>query len=114
MPPARPPVRRAFVNVGVHVRRVGGLLAAGAFALVAAGGGCFYTDNGLSPPTEGFYFPTGLVVSPGRTALYVANSDFDLQFNGGTVAVLDLGTLRATLSTLLTGIRCASGNLAEC
>ncbi|WP_437684027.1 hypothetical protein [Sorangium sp. So ce131] len=58
------------------------------------GAGCFVDSEGLSPPTKGFYYPTGLSVSPGGRVLYVANSDFDLQYNGGTIQALDLQRLR--------------------
>lgn len=54
-------------------------------------GSCFLGNEGIQPPQEALYFPTGLVVSPGRTTLYVANSDFDLQYNGGTVQAIELG-----------------------
>jgi hypothetical protein len=83
-------------------------------ALGVAAGGCFYTSNGLSPPTEQLYFPTGMVVSPDRSALFVANSDFDLQYNGGTVQVLDLATIRASVGTILAGVRCTQGYADEC
>ncbi len=53
-------------------------------------GACFTGSDGLFPPPKGLYFPTAIAVSPGRTALYVANSDFDLQYNGGTVQVVNL------------------------
>lgn len=66
-------------------------LASGAAAL---GQGCFLED-GLAPPADAFYFPTALAVSKGRTALYVVNSDFDLQYRGGTVQVLNLPALRS-------------------
>ncbi|MGK3971682.1 hypothetical protein WMF38_08175 [Sorangium sp. So ce118] len=56
--------------------------------------GCFVESEGLPPPVEGFYFPTGMAASPGGRVLYVANSDFDLQYNGGTVQALDLQRLR--------------------
>ncbi|WP_437665470.1 hypothetical protein [Sorangium sp. So ce1182] len=58
------------------------------------GAGCFVESEGLPPPVEGFYFPAGIVASPGGRVLYVANSDFDLQYNGGTVQALDLQRLR--------------------
>jgi hypothetical protein len=69
-----------------------GIAASVASALAVAG--CFVGSEGLSPPTDGFYFPTGVAVSPGGRVLYVANSDFDLQYNGGTVQALDLGRVR--------------------
>src|SRR5437763_2865801 len=93
-----PPARSTFLR---HALRAAGLLGAG----IALGGGCYVNNEGYAPPTKAFYFPTGLAVSPGRTALYVANSDFDLQYNGGTVQVIDLGWVRPKLATLLEGLR---------
>lgn len=61
---------------------------AGSAALLASS--CFTGSEGLLPPVETLYFPTGALVSPGRTTLYVVNSDFDLQFNGGTVQAMNL------------------------
>src|ERR1700716_1926311 len=104
MLPARPMLLR-------HALRAVGLLGAAAALSQAR---CFYTNQGLSPPHRGFYFPTGLAVSPGRTALYVANSDFDLQYNGGTVQVLDLRRMRATIDGMLAGIRCSEGAAGAC
>ncbi len=43
------------------------------------------------------YFPVGLAVSPGGHTLYVANSDFDLQYNSGTVIALDLDRIRSNI-----------------
>src|SRR5262249_39780901 len=40
------------------------------------------------------YFPTNLLTSPGRSTLYVTNSDFDLQYNAGTVMAINLQRLR--------------------
>src|SRR5262245_40656633 len=55
--------------------------------------GCYSTGEGPDPTTA-LYFPVGLAASPGGHALYVANSDFDLQFNSGTVEVYHLDDLR--------------------
>jgi DNA-binding beta-propeller fold protein YncE len=63
----------------------------------ASAAGCFPTDRGPAPPTEQLYFPTGLTLSPGGKALFVANSDFDLQYKAGTIQVLDNVRLRALL-----------------
>lgn len=65
-----------------------GLLAAGGAA--ATIGGCFTGSDGLLPPFESLYFPTVIAVSPGRTTLYVTNSDFDIQYNGGTVQAMSI------------------------
>src|SRR5262249_24082648 len=95
----------------IDVNRVLRALLAGA-ALAASG--CSFSDDRLSPPREAVYFPTGLAVSHGRTALYVANSDRDIQYNGGTVEVLDLGSIRARLDAVLAGVRCSQGAADAC
>jgi len=59
-------------------------------ALAAAAPSCFTSSEGLEPPPDKLYFPTGVALSPGQTTLFVASSDFDLQFNGGSVAALNL------------------------
>jgi hypothetical protein len=56
--------------------------------------GCFTGADGRQPDPVRFYFPTGVLTSPGGTVLYVANSDFDLAFSGGSVQALDLRGLR--------------------
>lgn len=55
---------------------------------------CYSTGDGTSPPLTDFYFPVGLQVSAGGTVLYAVNSDFDLQYNGGTLQSYDLGLIR--------------------
>jgi len=56
---------------------------------------CYNAGDGTAPPPQQIYFPVGLVVSSGGSVLYVANSDFDLQWNGGTVQSYDLSQVRA-------------------
>ncbi len=65
------------------------LLAAG-----AAGASCYSQGDGADPPLDRFYFPVGLRVSHGGSVLYVANADFDLQYNGGTLQSYDLTLIR--------------------
>lgn len=55
---------------------------------------CYSTGDGTAPPTAEFYYPVGLQVSAGGSVLYAVNSDFDLQFNGGTLQSYDLGLIR--------------------
>jgi len=59
--------------------------------------GCFKPDDGREPPLDRIYFPTGLALSPDGDRLYVANSDWDLQFNAGSVQVYDAAQLRSLL-----------------
>jgi len=79
--------------------------------------GCFTSDDGLDPLASdkySFYFPTAIVASPGLTSLYVVSSDFDLQFNGGTVKALDLVELRKTLETLRDALNASAGAKSAC
>jgi hypothetical protein len=65
-------------------------------ALAALGAtGCFTDADGRMPDLNSLYFPTALVASPGLSTLYVANSDFDLQYSGGWVQALDLAKIRS-------------------
>jgi len=55
----------------------------------------------MAPPANEFYFPVGLQVSAGGTALYAVNSNFDLQYNGGTLQSYDLGLIRRHAADLI-------------
>ena len=70
------------------------LASAIALAVGAASASCYSTGDGSPPPLRSFYYPVGLQVSAGGTVLYAVNSDFDLQFNGGTLQSYDLGLIR--------------------
>jgi hypothetical protein len=59
--------------------------------------GCFKPDDGREPPLDRIYFPTGIALSPDGDRLYLANSDWDLQFNAGSVQVYDAARLRSLL-----------------
>lgn len=76
-------------------------IVASLFGLLALGPGCYDTGDGSGPPLNKFYFPVGLKVSHGGNVLYAVNSDFDLQFNGGTLQAYDLHLIRrhALIST---------------
>lgn len=83
--------------------------ASAALALAAAlGSGCYPSGGrGKAPVDDQFYFPVSVAVTPARPVanatddpysdkprgkwLVVANSDFDLAYNSGTVQALDLG-----------------------
>jgi hypothetical protein len=55
---------------------------------------CYQAGSGTAPPPNTLYFPVGLDTSRGGNVLYVANSDFDLQYNGGTIQSYDLNAIR--------------------
>jgi YVTN family beta-propeller protein len=66
-----------------------------ALAGVPAGaGGCYTGGGGNEPPLDSLNFPVGLAVSEGGNVLYVLNSDFDLQWSGGSLQAYDLTMLR--------------------
>ncbi len=80
--------------------------AGSASAALAVGGGAIAScysggGGGTDPPTDTFYFPVGLAVSAGGNALYAVNSDFDLQWNGGTLQSYDLFLIRRDAAALV-------------
>ncbi|WP_394822929.1 YncE family protein [Pendulispora albinea] len=77
------------------VRRLMGAAALALSSCYAAGG------DGSPPPPDKFYFPTGLAVSRGGNVLYAVNSDFDLQWNGGTVQSYNLWKIRRDIGVAL-------------
>lgn len=70
-------------------------------ALVLGAVACYSTGDGRPPPVDKFYYPVGLAVSPGGNVLYAANSDFDLQYNGGTIQSYDLRLIRRDAVALI-------------
>jgi hypothetical protein len=68
--------------------------------------GCF-GGEGLEVPTDEIYFPLGLAIDSAGKHLYVVSSDFDLQYDGGSVQSYRLDDLYAKLPQ-----RCATD--ADC
>jgi hypothetical protein len=67
-----------------------------ALAITALGtSGCFAPGDGIEPPLERLYFPVNLTTDQSRQHLFIANSNFDLQFNGGTVQSFNLERMRS-------------------
>lgn len=89
----------ARMRPNYHAARAAGASATALLALwtVLGAPACFTSAEGRRPDAAELYFPTGLMVSPGNTTLYVANSDFDLQFAGGSVQAIDLRTMRKAI-----------------
>ncbi len=93
-------------------------LAAGTLA-VATVAGCFALGVGIDPPADELYYPTAVLTSPGKHALYIVNSDFDIQYTGGTVQTVDLDSVRRCVGQLaadlgtgaLEGQACANAGL---
>ena len=77
-----------------------------AFGLVISA--CYSSGEGISPPLDRVYFPVGLTTDcdrryePGCTPkyLYVISSDFDLQYNAGSVQGIRLDGVRFVVNAL--------------
>ena len=91
--PRRPVARRLLLG---SARVLAGVLAVG-----WASPGCYTGSSGTAPPASSFYYPVGLGVSSGGNVLYVVNSDFDLQWNGGTLQSYDLFMVRRHTAELI-------------
>ncbi len=75
---------------------------------------CVPAGDGVSPPPERIYFPVGLAVDESAEWLYVVNSDFDLQFNQGTVQSFELDRLRELVPvSCITDADCATGRRCD-
>ncbi len=83
--------------------RLVALIGPAAIAAVAALGNvsCYSAGGGQTPPLKSIYFPVGMAVSTHGNVLYVVNSDFDLQWNGGTLQSYDLHLLRQNAARLI-------------
>lgn len=75
---------RSFDALRARLRSVAPVLA------LAAAVGCYRSGDGSDPDDAHPYFPVGLAVSDSGKWLFVANSNFDLRYNAGTVQALDL------------------------
>ncbi|HTQ06219.1 MAG TPA: hypothetical protein VMI54_20295 [Polyangiaceae bacterium] len=82
------------------------------FAFLLAG--CFPSGAGVDPPSDRtVYFPVGLALDPDARHLYIANSDFDLQYNAGTLENWDLDALRARLPVSCTTDADCNGEICD-
>lgn len=98
---------------------------------------CYSSGEGITPPLDRIYFPVGLTTDCDNRArdasdcrdcdvqagasgrceskyLYVASSDFDLQYNAGSIQVLDLSKVREKLPRECTSDDQCSVNSPEC
>lgn len=81
---------RFLARLRVRLRRA--LSPLGLGIVVAAG--CYNPGEGADPDDLHPYFPVGLAVSDSGRWLFVANSNFDLKYNAGTVLALDLAKIK--------------------
>lgn len=55
---------------------------------------CAFDRSGVPPKLDDFYYPMGVVAHPQGRYAYVSNSDFDLRYNAGHIAVVDLDAVK--------------------
>ncbi|HEX2873736.1 MAG TPA: hypothetical protein VHP33_20915 [Polyangiaceae bacterium] len=76
--------------------------------------GCFGPGEGVEVPVNEIYFPVGMAVDKDAEHLFVVSSDFDLQYNGGSIQSFDLEDLYAELPVRCTeDADCNDGQLCQ-
>ena len=70
--------------------------------------GCFPPGEGVDAPLDAVYFPVGLALDADASHLFVVSSDFDLQYNAGSVQSWDLVTLRDAVAKRGYGKECGN------
>jgi DNA-binding beta-propeller fold protein YncE len=53
------------------------------------------TGPGVAPPTDQLFFPVSVTADAAGQKLYIANGNFNTNFDGGTIVVLDLARIEA-------------------
>ena len=86
-------------TAGRTVPRFGCISLTWAIGLVATSlvPSCLPRDPGDLVPTDELNLPVAVAISAGSNRLYVANSNFDLRFNSGSLLALDAEEIRARL-----------------
>jgi len=64
-------------------------------ALAVLAGGCLPDTSGIDPPSDRMIYPVGLATILDDQFLVVVNSNFDLEYNAGTVTAIDIRDLEA-------------------
>ncbi len=72
--------------------------------------GCYKSGEGADPDESHPYFPTGIALSPSGKWLFLANSNFDLAFNAGTLQAYDVGKIRTAFDACHAAVSKASPN----
>ena len=67
-------------------------------ALLAA---CTASSDEVKPPAAELFFPTGIAVSPDETVAFVTNANSELRYDSGSIQVIDLNVVQATIDSWL-------------
>ena len=66
--------------------------------------GCTASGEDVHPPKTTLAFPSGLAITPNEQYLFVANANSELQFDSGSISVLDVNAIQAKVEASLTGV----------
>jgi DNA-binding beta-propeller fold protein YncE len=70
-------------------------------ATLAAAAACTASSDDVRPPADELFFPTGLAISPDESVLFVISANSELRYDSGTISVVDLDTVDATVDAWL-------------
>jgi hypothetical protein len=91
----------------MHARAL--LLPALLAPALAALTGCPAGAADVRPPDDGFYFPTGLAMSPDEQFLFVSNANSDLRFGSSSLQVIDLDVVDQLVRGWVDDVQVPSG-----
>ncbi len=94
---------------GAHAAPGPGLAAAFVVGLGLAQGACTASSEDVRPPDNALFFPTGVVISPDESVLFVLSANSELRYDSGTVSVVDLARVDAVLDGWLGGAGVPAG-----
>jgi DNA-binding beta-propeller fold protein YncE len=75
-------------------------------ALVAA---CTASAEDVRPPPDQLFFPSGLVVAPDDSVLFVANANSELRYDSGSISVINLAASDPDITTVESVINAWTG-----
>ncbi len=65
--------------------------------------GCTATGDDVRPPKDQFFFPTGMVLSPDSSTLFVSNGNSELRYDSGSVLPISLDTVETMVASWKAG-----------
>jgi YVTN family beta-propeller protein len=77
------------------------LAAAAGIACAAIAASCTASSDEVRPPSDDFYFPSGMALSPDGRYLGVVNANSDLRYDSGTLLLVDADEIRSLVSDWL-------------
>jgi len=72
--------------------------AAPRLLLLVALAGCLPDTGGIDPPYDRLIFPVGLAVTADDSRLLAVNSNFDLEYNSGTLTAMDISDIEVAIT----------------